>query len=420
MRNKLALIGSICIVMILAALPFMTACPAEDTTTPPPPPTDTTTPPPPPPPDEDAVVIDEWNLPLLVTLTGPLAPYGLMGDWSANYVAEQINAAGGIRGVPVKITSYDTAMDPTKSVISMTEALATEPYYIIGPMDTVSMGSAAHLAVKEGVAMTGEFAGREKQLEFAPWGVYERTNMTDTAAAGFKEWIRLNPDIESVVVVMIPGLTDEPVSGIVQGCAELGIPILETLEVETGMLDLSAVATRALSLEPDGFCCELHGDTGARFCKALFERGMTEGRRIMIGGQAGGEDLYVTGEGYIEDCYYWECAYLTSEDPGWLAYIDAYGADNGGLFPYTWANWGPYDAVFAFKTAVERLKITGDPAKRAEERLAIRDFFWNAQDLPSVFGGTFSYSEGAKQMDPCLFQIKDNQLVLISRMTPGG
>jgi len=355
-----------------------------------------------------------------VTLTGPLAPYGLMGDWSANYAAEQINAAGGIRGVPVKITSYDTAMDPTKAVIVMTEALATEPYYLIGPMDTVSMGSSAHLAVKEGVAMTGEFAGREKQLEFAPWGVYERTNMTDTAAAGFKEWIRLNPDIESVVVIMIPGLTDEPVSGIVKGCAELGIPILETIEVDMGMLDLSAVATRALSLEPDGFCTELLAHTAPEFCKSLFERGMTDGRKIMIGGQAGGEDLYVMGEGYLEDVYYWESAYLTSDDPGWLAYIDAYGADHDGAFPYTWANWGASDGVIAFKTAVEQLKITGDPAKRAEERIAIRDFMWNSPDLPSVFGDTYRFVEGAKQMDACLFQIKDNKLVMISRIPAGG
>jgi len=356
---------------------------------------------------------EEWDLQLLTVLTGPVAPHGLNAQWSAEYAAEEINAAGGIRGAPVKITSYDTAMDPTKAVIAATEAIEKDPLYILGPLDPVSTGAMIHLAVEAGIPLTGEmFPGVQEQ--YAPWMTLERTHIWPTAVAGIGEWVKLHPEIETIVEFMIPGLTDEPSLGTAPACEEFGLTLLETIEVPSGTLDMSAAATRALSLNPDGYVSQLHPGEHARLCKELYQRGMTEGWRICAGGQNNGVELYEVGEGFLEDTYIWDTGDITSDDPDWLAYVAAYEADHAGAFPVTWANWGFYEMVYAFKAAVERLNITGDPAKLAEERLAIRDFLWNAEGLPSMFGGTYNYVEGAKVYDLLFYQIVDNEPELVS------
>ena len=85
-------------------------------------------------------------------------------------------------------------------------------------------------------------------------------------------------------------------------------------------------------------------------------------------------------------------------------------AEHPGVFPYSTAMLGHYEAVYALKAALETLEITGDPTKRTEERIEIRDFLFNATDIPGVQGNSWSNVEGIKTGPTYLFQIKNNGL----------
>ena len=54
------------------------------------------------------VVVDEWEIPFLNCLTGPIASIGEYLQWGAEFAAEQINAEGGIAGKPVRVIGVDT------------------------------------------------------------------------------------------------------------------------------------------------------------------------------------------------------------------------------------------------------------------------------------------------------------------------
>ena len=397
MRNKLAFSGSICIALIFAAMIFMMACTATEQ-----------------PPTENAqVAVDEWNIPLITVLTGPVAPYGLMSKWSAEYAAKEINNTGGIRGKPVKITAYDSAMEPNKATIVMTEVIAKKPLWILGPLESVSVGSSLHLAVEAGIPITCGLLDREEQLNYMPWATAEKADMVKCNYEGFSECVRLHPDIKSVVMVRQPWNIQGSL-GVKDACEDLGIKIIEIIEIQSGDIDLGPVATRALALKPDAYFTALNTVDHINFCRALYERGMKEGWRISGSGQACGSELFDLGKGYLEDTYLFEYGDPSSTDPKFLAYVDAYKAANNGMFPYTWANWGYYEAIYAFKEAIEHKEITGDPTKLAEERLAIKDFLWNSTDLPSLFGGTWRYVDGEKKGDIRVLQIKDNEFVVVS------
>lgn len=384
-----------------ATAPETTAAPATETTAP------------------TGAVVDEWNVPILTVLTGPAAAFGLDREWSIKWVADQINEAGGINGAPVKTTSYDTGMgDAAKAVTTMTEALGTKPLCILGPIDSTAAQASGYLPVQENVPFISAFDTPEDLAATAPCGMCDGPYYSDTTAKSIVEWIRLNPDIKSVVVLITPEMFAPMRAAATDALAGLGVEVVEVVEVSPpGALDLGPVATKAMAKNPDGYCCMLAGGDYARLCKALYERGMTEGRRVLSSFVALGADLFTAGEGFTEGTYIYDMIDYTSNDPMWVAYRDDYAAAHDGNLPYTPANYGGAQMMLALQTAMEELGTTGDPALLDEERTAIREFLTNATGLPDMQGGTFSYVNGAKQMTLYMYQIKDNALSRVSEVT---
>ena len=224
----------------------------------------------------------------------------------------------------------------------------------------------------------------------------------------------MHPDIKSVAVFYYPGLTEEPAKGAQQGFIEAGVTVY-MIDIYFGKdIDMGPIVTRAMSLNVDGYYSAWYGMDFVSILKALSDRGMTDGWRIMSGGQGMGAEVFTIGKNYNEGIYFWELFDLINTgNTEFQAYVTAYGADHDGGFPYTWANWGFYYAVKAFAAAIERENITGDPAKLTEERAAIRDFFWNAKDIPAFGSDTFSYGDGGQVVNPLyVYRVKDNQLTI--------
>ena len=100
--------------------------------------------------DANAVAVTEWEIPMLTAATGAIAYVGKPAGWAAEYAAEIINANGGIRGVPVKVTVLDTAFDTSKAVTQMT-SVVDNALVVLGPMDAPGAESAGQVAYDGGV-----------------------------------------------------------------------------------------------------------------------------------------------------------------------------------------------------------------------------------------------------------------------------
>ncbi|MFC1864013.1 ABC transporter substrate-binding protein, partial [Thermodesulfobacteriota bacterium] len=148
-------------------------------------------------------VVKEWNIPFISILTGPVAFAGLPAVWGAEYAAKQINAAGGINGVPVKITRYDTAFDPAKAVSAMGR-LIDDSLLILGPMDGPGATAAGPVAAENNVPFVAAVTRPDLREKCMPWGVSYMQDSADGSIIAVREWIKLNPDIKSVVVFYMP------------------------------------------------------------------------------------------------------------------------------------------------------------------------------------------------------------------------
>ncbi|MDH5781613.1 MAG: ABC transporter substrate-binding protein, partial [Dehalococcoidia bacterium] len=123
-KKLLTLIGSVCLIIVLSALPFMTACPAPP---PPPPAEEEELPPPPPPPAKEKIVIGNVD-----AFTGVFAPGPLLWGtiWMETLIADY-NANGGLyvpeygKKLPIELIKYDSTSD-TETLIRLTEKCMTE------------------------------------------------------------------------------------------------------------------------------------------------------------------------------------------------------------------------------------------------------------------------------------------------------
>ena len=79
------------------------------------------------------VVVNEWRIPFLNCLTGPIAAIGEFLQWGANYAANEINAAGGIAGKPVRVIPVDTGNDPQKGSVEMAR-IVKDSLVAMGPV----------------------------------------------------------------------------------------------------------------------------------------------------------------------------------------------------------------------------------------------------------------------------------------------
>ena len=99
---------------------------------------------------DEEFVVTEWEIPFLNCLTGPIASIGEYLQWGAERAAWEINQAGGINGVPVKVIGIDTAMSPEIGTVEMAK-LSESALVAMGPVPEPVIMAAMPIAVRSGL-----------------------------------------------------------------------------------------------------------------------------------------------------------------------------------------------------------------------------------------------------------------------------
>jgi branched-chain amino acid transport system substrate-binding protein len=281
-------------------------------------------------------------------------------------------------------------------------------------MDQISTSASGQVALKAGVTFFGSFNGPEDLASYNGWAFSLYPYSTDLYGEGVGLWLDQVPDIKSVVIFTIP--SDPAIAGataVAQAKFEArGVKVVGTVEVTAGQLDMSAPAVKAIAMKPDGFYSAINAAEHARLTMELRKRGVSDGKRICAGVGADQTSLYEMGGAALEDTYIWNVVDMSNSTEKWQNYVKAYKADHNGALPYSAAILCQYNAVYAFATATGQLKLTGDPAKLADERTQLKDFLLNAKGIPGALG-PFDYVNGGLSMPIYLFQVKGGAPTLV-------
>ncbi|MBI9106965.1 MAG: ABC transporter substrate-binding protein [Spirochaetales bacterium] len=366
--------------------------------------------------ESTGVVATEWEIPFLNCLTGPIASIGEYLQWGAEYAAEQINAAGGISGVPVKIVRVDTGMSPEKGTVEMSKLVA-DALVVMGPVPEPVIMAAVPIAVDEGLYSFTATTSFEYAAEYFPWAISWFSPTDEKLPPIVTAWAE---KVEAKKVVQFvenygawPGMARAHVIGL----EKAGVTVLEDVEVPTDAVSLGPLIVKALAQNPDAIVFSCNAEKVAKIIIELKNRGWEDMNKMLVFSSADDAALYTTGGDKINGVMIYNYNDPNLDTDRWNDFRQAFKDDHEGIEPFSLSpNY--YDAVYMIKRAIEETGVTGDPKKLAEERILIRDF---CNDVKNFEGLQYDWSnKGGYPADKplFLFEIQGGEKVLIAKIIP--
>ncbi len=366
---------------------------------------------------ETAANADEWRIPFLIFLSGPLAGDGAMHKWLTNQVVDEINSSGGIAGKPVVIDYYDTALDPPKAASCMAKIIDARALCLLGPMNDKECKAALPLAKREGIYAFSATATDDIWREFKPWVLNTSSTVEGEIEYDIPLWLKQVPHVTSMVGIIEPlyPYITSVWEGNKEKASEMGIKTYEKIEVPSGMLDYSSIAVRAINTGANAFYMACTEEISAKIVKELLDRDVNP-NHIYLWASAMGATFLKQSEGYNEGLYTGVSPTYT-ENPKYDEYLNRYMASHNGQ-PLKFMSHFNAELLYLIKEVFETCGITGDPSKLKEERIKIMEYANNKKGFKGL-KYTYDIVDGqAVGIPRYLYQIRDGKTVLIEKIKP--
>ena len=367
------------------------------------------------------VNLTKWKLPALTWWTGEWLSFGMDAKFGMDMAVEEINNSGGISGIPIELTWYDTGYDADQTSRQINKVLDTKPLMILGPLSDIPISVACPIAYQEKIFILSGASDNVPFIESYPWGTCLLSTLEGITKAAANYWYGLHgKDVKSMV------LFSNPASRAIQRQAamwlntmeEKGIIVHNDMDVTSDTTDYSHIVERAIASESEAFINLNQPEQAANINKELYKRGVTEGWRIVNYPASDHMSLYENARGYLEGTYVYNLVNLDFEGKKWRRFMERYKRwknDNESKPSYV----APYsfDIPFIVKKAFEDLNITGSPYRLEEERRQIMEYILNLKDFEGIQGSITAVKGTGGVIRPIFFyRIQGNKPKLIATL----
>jgi branched-chain amino acid transport system substrate-binding protein len=311
--------------------------------------------------------------------SGALKNLGEATETSVDIAVDEINAKGGVNGHKIKIITYDSGSDP-KQAATATQKFAQDDgaLAIIGPFSSGEAAVAFPVGERLGIVQIPNAAstpGLTGNFTYAWRFTADEGTQFTRLLATLK---RKNIPIAKAEIMY---LSDERVAnisgtqfypGILKAA---GVAVGEPVAFQMKSFDLAPQVSQVLERKPDVIALAATPDSAGKVIKELRRQGF-QGR--VIGSQIFADPNALELFGRDADGLLIVAGFWAGRTEQSLAFAKKYAEENAkrGLtskkMPHHTDAWA-YDIVYLLKQAMERAKITADPAKVVLERTAIRD-----------------------------------------------
>ncbi|WP_431281532.1 ABC transporter substrate-binding protein [Humitalea sp. 24SJ18S-53] len=316
---------------------------------------------------------------LTMVKSGPLKSPGEATETSVDLGVAEVNAAGGINGKPIRLVKFDTGSDPRQAATAAQKfARDDNALAIIGPFSSGEAAVAFPVGERLGIVQIPNSATQPNltgNFTYA-WRLTEDEG---------KQFGRLLTSLERKQIPMsraeIIYVSDERISNITATMFYPGllrarnVTFGEPVSFQYRTFDVAPQVTQIMQRNPQVVAMAATPDSAGKVLRELRRQGFA-GR--VIGSQIFADPNSVElfgpeGDGMlIVAGFWWDRNDATRE------FTRKYAAENArrGLpqkrIPHH-SDAQAYDIVFLMKQAMERARVTGDPARVVAERTAIRD-----------------------------------------------
>src|SRR5215468_2378592 len=321
------------------------------------------------------------------SLTGKGAEWGEAAKVSMEIAVEEINAKGGIGGLPIELICYDTQTAEAEALKTISRLVDHDKVLVIsGPCFSSEFETIAPQLDSRFKTVINSFCSAKPGLSAMSKWAFRNTLTSDKQLTPVVEaWVK---DYKPKKVVIIYDAEDavskaEGVSVLPALFKQHGVEVLDMLSYRTKDTDYSAQVTKAKSLGADGIGFGSCYQNAAAIAKEMQKQGLNV---PMIGGACASAPGFIEIAGKAAEGAYMSTAeWLDDPRPEVQAYLGKIKPRlNGQLPPYS----GPrsYDIVYSFKYCFENAGITNKPADLDSDRDKIRQCLGTLKDFPGVAG----------------------------------
>jgi len=316
---------------------------------------------------------------LAMIKSGVLKSVGETTETSVDIAVDEINAKGGINGKKIKLIKFDTGTDPKQAATAVQKfAQDDKALAIVGPFSSGEAAVSFPVGERLGIVQMPNAAstpGLTKGFTYA-WRLTadEGTQFTRLIKTLAKKGIS-NSKAEIIYA------SDERVSNIsgTQFYPAVfkanNIAFGDPIAIQLKSFDVAPQVTQALERKPDVVALAATPDAAGKVIKELRRQGFT-GR--VIGSQIFADPNSVELFGRDADGMLIVAGYWWDRNDATRGFTKRFAEENAkrGLtakkIPHH-TDAQAYDIVYLLKQAIEKANVSGDPAKVAQERIAVRD-----------------------------------------------
>jgi ABC-type branched-subunit amino acid transport system substrate-binding protein len=217
----------------------------------------------------------EINLTQILPLTGPIAVLGAESRAGAQAYIDSVNAAGGVNGAAIKLTTLDDQYKPDETVAMVRKALAENNpvafLNFIGVANVQALIRSGELQ-KAGVALIGPRAGAQSlRNEVNPFVFHAYSSVWDEGDRMVELFSSMGMT-RFAVLYQDDGFGKEGFDGVQQALKARNLPLVAGVSYPRGTTEIAAAGEQILKANPQVVIFSATAPATAEFIKRFRER----------------------------------------------------------------------------------------------------------------------------------------------------
>ncbi len=349
---------------------------------------------------------------VIVPLAGPAISWGQHSLLGAEIARDEINAAGGIGGIPLELIVEDTA-SKSDQAISLARKLAEQDkvLIILGPI----LSSACEMVFPvtnrmKIVAVSPTSAKPGVSAKNRPWAYRNNLTSDKTLGPALEKWVKDN-NIKKAGIIYDSSdavSTGEGAKVYPAFFKKFGVEIVDSLTVQKKDIDFSAHITRIKAKNPDGVALAAQAEQAANIVREMRRQGLNI--PVITGVECANPLFIRTGKGDVEGVWTASASWAGNPDPKVKKFVTKFMKRKDGEKPNS-GGFKSYDSIYIIKEIIEKYGVTNDPKDLSKDRDRLRNGWKNVKNFPGVSGLTTINEVGDGVSMPAILCVKSGQWV---------
>ena len=347
---------------------------------------------------------------IVFTLTGVSISWGQHSLAGTEIARDEINAAGGIGGIPLELVVEDTA-SKSDQAIALARKLAEQDkvLIIVGPLLSSECEVVFPVINRmKIVAVSPTSASPGTAAKNRPWAFRNNLTSDKTLGPALEKWVKVNNIKKAAIIYNNSDAvsTGEGANVYPAFLTKFGVEVVDTLTVQKKDIDFSAHVTRIKAKNPDGIALSSQAEQAANIVREMRRQGLNV--PIITGVECANPLFIKTGKSDVEGVWTASATWADSPDPKVKKFVTEFMKRMNGEKPNS-GGFKSYDSIYIIKEIIEKYGVTNDPQDLEKDRDRLREGWKNVKNFPGVSGLTIINEEGDGVSMPTILRVSGNE-----------